>query len=250
MTLQGKIALVTGAARGIGKAIALTLAREGADVAVTDINQEGIKKVAQETLKMGRRSVGILMDVSDVVSVRNGFAEAKRQLGPIDILVNNAGITTNVATVIKMSEENWNKELAINLSGAFYCTKQVLPDMVTRRWGRIINISSLAGIMDGFGQCSYSASKAGLLGFTKVVALEHARDNITSNALVLGLIRTDAYTAIREDMRTRIERRIPLQRPGKVGEVAEVAAFLASDQASYINGAEINVSAGMELFTF
>jgi 3-oxoacyl-[acyl-carrier protein] reductase len=250
MILKDKTALVTGAARGIGKAIALTLVREGADVAVTDINQAGIREVAQEAAKMGRKSAHVVLDVSDVDSVRNGFAEAKKQLGPMDILVNNAGITTNVATVVRMTEDNWNREVAINLSGVFYCTKQVLPDMVARKWGRIINISSGAGTMGGFGQCSYSASKAGMLGFTKVVALEHAKDNITSNVLVLGLVRTDAYTAIREDMRARIEKRIPLRRPADPAEVAEVVAFLASERASYVNGAEINVSAGMELFTF
>lgn len=250
MLLEGKTALVTGAARGIGKAIALTLSREGAHVAVTDINREGIQEVARESAEMGRKSAAIMLDVADIASVRKGFAEAKNKLGPIDILVNNAGITTNVDTVIKMPEENWDRELTINLSGVFYCTKQALPDMSARKWGRIINISSGAGTMGGFGQCSYSASKAGMLGFTKVVALEHARDNITSNALVLGLIHTDAYNSIRDDLRARIEKRIPIRRPGKPAEVAEVVAFLASERASYINGAEINVTAGQELFVF
>ena len=250
MLLEGKTALVTGAARGIGKAIALTLSREGAHVAVTDINREGIQEVAREIAEMGRESAAIMLDVADIASVRKGFAEAKNKLGPIDILVNNAGITTNVDTVIKMPEENWDRELTINLSGVFYCTKQALPDMSARKWGRIINISSGAGTMGGFGQCSYSASKAGMLGFTKVVALEHARDNITSNALVLGLIHTDAYNSIRDDLRARIEKRIPIRRPGKPAEVAEVVAFLASERASYINGAEINVTAGQELFVF
>jgi len=250
MDLRGKTAFVTGSARGIGKAIALTLARDGADVAVSDINFPGVKEVSEEIIRMGRRSMSLMMDVSDIASVRKAFEEARKKMGEIDILVNNAGITTNVATVIKMSEENWNRELSINLSGAFYCTKQVLADMVARKWGRIINISSGAGTRGGFGQCSYSASKAGLLGFTKVVALEHARDNITSNALVLGLIRTDAYKAIREDMRIRIEKTIPIRRAGDPNEVAEVVAFLASERSSYINGAEINVTAGQELFTF
>jgi 3-oxoacyl-[acyl-carrier protein] reductase len=250
MDLTGRTAFVTGAARGIGKAIAITLGRNGADVAVGDINSPEVKLVSEELIKMGLKSIGLVLDVSDIFSVRKNFEEAKKKLGVIDILVNNAGITTNVATVIKMSEENWNRELSINLSGAFYCTKQVLPDMAERKWGRIINISSGAGTRGGFGQCSYSAAKAGLLGFTKVVALEHARDNITSNALVLGLIRTDAYKAIREDMRIRIERTIPIRRPGEPNEVAEVVAFLASEQASYINGADIHVTAGQEMFTF
>ena len=250
MDLGGKTAFVTGAARGIGKAIAITLGKDGANVAVSDINSEGVKILSEELIRMGRKAIGLMMDVSDIISVRKGFAEAKNKLGGIDILVNNAGITTNVATVIKMSEENWNRELSINLSGAFYCAKQVLPDMAKRKWGRIINISSGAGTRGGFGQCSYSAAKAGLLGFTKVVALEHARDNITSNALVLGLIRTDAYKAIREDMRIRIEKTIPIRRPGEPREVAEVVAFLASEQASYINGADIHVTAGQEMFTF
>ena len=250
MSLSDKHALITGAARGIGRAIAMTMSREGARVTVADIDEAGAKKAAEEIAKAGGNSAAVKMDVSDVESVAEAFARAKEGLSAIDILVNNAGITTNVATVIKMAPENWDREIRINLSGAFYCARQALPDMVEKKWGRIINISSGAGTMGGFGQCSYSSSKAGLLGFTKVVALEHAKDNITSNALVLGLIRTEAYAKIREDLRVRIENRIPARRPGDPAEIGEVAAFLASDGASYINGAEINVTAGQELFTF
>ena len=248
--MKDKVALITGSAQGIGKAIALEFAMEGAKVIVTDIDEKGLEKTAKEIAKKGGEAVSIVMDVSKPDSVKKATTEAKNQLGSIDILINNAGITTNVDTVINMSEERWNREISINLSGAFYCTKQVLPDMVEKKWGRIINISSAAGSMGGFGQCSYSASKAGLLGLTKVITLEHARDNITANALVLGLIRTDAYKAVRDDLRERIEKRIPIQRPGEPIEVANVVAFLASDMSSYINGAEIYVTSGIELFNF
>ena len=250
MILANRHALVTGGARGIGRAISLTMSREGAAVTIADIDESAAKAAAEEIANNGGRVQAFQMDVSDAKRAAEVFVLAKENQGPVDILVNNAGITNNIATVIKMSPENWDREIKINLSGAFYCARQALPDMVRKKWGRIINISSGAGTMGGFGQCSYSSSKAGLLGFTKVVALEHARDNITSNAMVLGLVKTDAYATIREDLRNRIEKLIPVRRPGDPAEIGEVAAFLASDGASYINGAEINVTAGQELFVF
>ena len=154
---KGKIALITGSGRSLGRVIALTLAKRGADVVINyNESAEESQRVYSEVIELQQNVITIKADVSKEDEVINMFSQIRQQLGPVEILVNNAGITTNVATVIKMPEENWNKELAINLSGAFYCTKQVLPDMVARKWGRIINISSGAGTMGGFGQCSYS----------------------------------------------------------------------------------------------
>ncbi|MFH1336505.1 MAG: SDR family oxidoreductase [Candidatus Zixiibacteriota bacterium] len=248
--LEEKSAFVTGAGRGFGKAIAIALAREGSDVAVSDINFTSAEECAHEIVQMGRRSFAASMDVSDLASVRKGFSDALRGFNSIDILVNNAAITDNFARVVDMPEGDWNKEIGVNLSGAFYCIKQVLPNMINNKWGRIINISSVAAINGGFGLCSYSSSKAALLGLTKTVALEYARDGITSNVLVMGTIRTEGFMAIREDLRDRLVRRIPIRRPGECEELAEAVIFVASEKAGYINGAQINISGGLELLSF
>lgn len=248
-SLEGKIALVTGAARGIGRATALILAAEGAQVGVADILEE-VKTVSEDIQKMGRRSTSATFDVSDESAVNKGLNLIRKELGPIDILVNNAGIYTNVKEVRKMPKENWDREIAINLTGAFLCIKAVLDDMIEKKWGRIINISSVAGKMGWYGVCSYAASKAGLLGLTKTVALEHARDGITCNAVLPGLIKTKAYDLFREDIKKRILSRIPSREAGNPEDIASVVAFLASEGARYINGAEIDVSAGAELFTY
>lgn len=248
-SLEGKIALVTGAARGIGRATALALAAEGAQVGVADI-QEEVKAVSEEIEKLGGKSTYTTFDVSDESAVNKGFNLIKKQLGAIDILVNNAGIYTNVKEIRKMPKENWDREIAINLTGAFLCIKAVLDDMIEKKWGRIINISSVAGKLGWYGVCSYAASKAGLLGLTKTVALEHARDGITCNAVLPGLIKTKAYDLFREDVRERIINRIPSKEAGNPEDIAHVVAFLALEKARYINGAEIDVSAGAGLFTF
>ncbi|MBI4595621.1 MAG: SDR family oxidoreductase [Candidatus Tectomicrobia bacterium] len=248
-SLEGKIALVTGAARGIGRATALALAEEGARVGLSDILEE-VRNVSQEINKKGGRSCYANFDVSDEAAVGEGVDRIKKELGPINILVNNAGIYTNVKEVRKMPKENWEREIAINLTGAFLCIKAVLEDMIEQKWGRIINISSVAGKMGWYGVCSYAASKAGLLGLTKTVALEHGRDGITCNAVLPGLIKTKAYDLFREEVRKRILNRIPSREAGNPEDIANVVAFLASEKARYINGAELDVSAGAGLFTF
>ncbi len=248
---SAKIAAVTGSARGIGCAIAQALAGGGADVAILDINGEGAQATAEAiAAEHSVRAWAAELDVSDKEAVVRVFQQLNDELGRVDILVNNAAITTNVNTVVKMPMEDWDNELRINLSGAFYCIKQVLPGMVERNWGRIINISSAAGTMGGYGQCSYSASKAGLIGLAKTIALEHARDNVTANAVIPGLVNTGAAAGIPEKMRERIVKATPIRRMADPEEIASVVSFLVSNGASYMNGAEVSATAGIELFTF
>lgn len=193
--LDGKVCFVSGAARGRGngRAIALKLAEKGAAVAVADIRYEETLGVAEEIKAMGRKSLAVKMDVSNYDEVTAGFDLIRKELGTVDILVNNAAIMATMATISAIKKEAWEKEIAVNLSGAFFCIKQVFDDMAKKKWGRIINISSVAGVMGGYGQCSYSASKAGLIGLAKTVALEGARFGIIANAITLGIIGTDAF---------------------------------------------------------
>lgn len=248
--LIGKVCFVSGAARGKGngKAIALKLAEKGAAVAVADIRYEEAQGVADEIKAKGCKSIAVRMDVSNFDEVAAGFDLIKKELGPVDILVNNAAIMTNMATISAMKKEAWEKEIAVNLSGAFFCIKQVFDDMARKKWGRIINISSVAGVMGGYGQCSYSASKAGLIGLTKTVALEGARFGITANAVTLGIIGTDAFFDLPEKVREGVTRRIPLRSEGSPEDVANVVAFLSSDEAKYLNGANVMVTGGLDLF--
>ena len=248
--LTGKVCFVSGAARGKGngKAIALKLAEKGAAVAVADIRYEEAQGVAEEITAKGCKSLAVRMDVSQYDEVAAGFDLIKKEVGPVDVLVNNAAIMTNMATISSMKKEAWEKEIAVNLSGAFFCIKQVFDDMAKRKWGRIINISSVAGIMGGYGQCSYSASKAGLIGLTKTVALEGGRFGITANAMTLGIIGTDAFFDLPEKVREGVTRRVPLRSEGSPEDVANVVAFLSSDEAKYLNGANVMVTGGLELF--
>ncbi len=250
--LNGKLCFVSGAARGRGngRAIALKLAKEGADVVTGDIRYEEALSVAKEIRAFGRNSIAIKMDLSNYHEVEEGFAQIKKEFGPVEILVNNAAIMTNQATISEMSPDAWDKEIAVNLSGAFYCVKQVFNDMVERRWGRIINISSVAGTLGGFGQCSYSSSKAGLLGLTKTIALEGARFGIPANAITLGIIGTDAFYDLPEKVREKVIQRVALRKPGDPEDVASLVAFLASDEAKYITGANIMLTGGLDLFVF
>ena len=241
---EGKVAAVTGAARGIGRAIALGLAEEGARVVIFDLLSEA-EDTAAAIRMLGRESLALTVDVADAERVRGAVARAVDALGTIDILVNNAAITTNVAPVRKMDLAAWNREVGVNLTGAFNCIQAVLDGMVAKAWGRIVNISSGAAVMGGAGQASYVASKAGLAGLTKTVALEHARDGITCNVIYPGLIKSAASDAIRPDMRDRITRRIPVRRLGEPRDIANAVAFLASDDASYITGHVLSVDGGI-----
>lgn len=241
--------MVTGARQGIGRSVAEVLARAGARVFLVDVDP-AVSEAASELRREGLTADSAQADVADLASVDAAFAAARQRVGSVSILVNVAGITTNFATVLQMDPLAWDREIRVNLYGQFHCIKCALPDMVAQRWGRIINISSGAATMGGYGQCSYAASKAGILGLTKTVALEHARDGITCNAVLPGLVETSTTARMRQDVVERIRRRIPCRELGKPDDVAHVVSFLASDEARYVNGAEVPVSGGIELFTF
>ena len=243
MLLEGKVALITGAARGIGRSSALIMAEEGADVAVADILPQ-VEDTAGEIEKMGRRSAWTVLDISDPAAVRDGLAEIRKKLGDIDILVNNAGIVTNIADLKKMTHQSWEKEISVNLSGAFNMIKEVIGPMTEKKWGRIINISSGAATGGLHRQAGYAASKAGLLGLTKTVTLEHARDGITCNAILPGLIGTELVLMMPEEIRDTAVAMTPARRIGKTEEVGYLISFLASDKAAFINGTAIPIDGG------
>jgi 3-oxoacyl-[acyl-carrier protein] reductase len=273
-SLEGKVALVTGASRGLGRADALALARAGADVVITDILLESVdddetaqkygpmsqvmkstgvvyaEKTAEEIRKMGRRSMAIRMDVTDREQVNEVFQKVKEEMGAIHILVNNAATLDHVSRIEHQNDEFWERDLRVNLTGIYNCTKAVWPIMKEQNWGRIINMASVAGTIGGFGQASYSTTKAGILGFTKSMALEGARYNITVNAIVPGVVNTEAFQMIDPKMRERMIQRTAFKRPGEPEDIANAICFLASDHAKYITGIELNVSGGIELFTF
>jgi 3-oxoacyl-[acyl-carrier protein] reductase len=246
--LAGRVALVTGAARGLGRADAVTLARAGASVVVTDVLPTD--ETAHEVEAVGGRALAVECDVTGAQPVEAVVARAVEELGSLDILVNNAGTLDHVAQLEGQSPELWERDLRVNLTGAFNCSRAVWPHMRAAGWGRIVNMASVAGTLGGFGQASYSTTKAGLLGLTKTLALEGARHGITANAVVAGIIGTEAFQAADPAMRDRMERRTVFRRTGEPQEVANAVLFLCSDLASYITGVELNVSGGIELFTF
>ncbi len=245
--LSGKVALVTGASRGIGRAIAMELARSGADVAVNFAgSREAAEEVAGRIREMGRKSVAIQADVSDSASVEAMFRAVEGQLGAVQILVNNAGITRD-NLLLRMKEEEWDQVLATNLKSVFFCTKQAMRPMLKARWGRIINITSVSGVMGNAGQANYAAAKAGVIGLTKTTAREVASRGITVNAVAPGFIETDMTAALGEEVSGQLLNQIPLGRFGQVEEVARVVRFLATDDSSYITGQVIHVDGGMAM---
>jgi 3-oxoacyl-[acyl-carrier protein] reductase len=271
--LSGRVALVTGGSRGLGRADALTLARAGADVAVADLlveselseetdrygalatvaRQQGMvhtEETVHEIRGMGRRALAVRCDVTDRAQVDAAVAQVVEQLGSVDILINNAGTLDHAAQFQHQSPELWERDLRVNLTGAFNCAQAAWPHMRERGWGRIVNMSSVAGTLGGFGQASYSTTKAGLLGLTRTLAMEGARHGITCNAIVPGVIGTEAFSMANAEMNERIVKRTALRRPGEPQEIANTIAFLCSDLASYITGVELNVSGGVELFVF
>jgi len=252
MTLEGKVALVTGGSGGLGRIHGLVLARLGCDVALTgNRNLEKAEAVAKEIRDLGRKAIGIKMDVANEEEVKNGVEKVRNELGPVDILVNNAAFgIVRATTIVKMAKEDWDRDLAVNLTGAFNMIKAVMPDMIEKKWGRIINVSSVTGTMGGFGQCSYAATKAGLIGLTKTVALEGARHNITCNAVVLGVFDGGSFYEVAPEFRERIIKRVAMRRAGDPEELSNVIAFLASDESSYLTGEAIVVGGGIDLFTF
>lgn len=251
LNLEGKVAAITGTAkrRGMGRAIALTLAEEGANVACADIDIEGAESIAEEIRALGRRSIALKVDQSNSEQVKVAVAKIRQELGPIDILVNNAAVNSS-GLLSKEQQPAWEKVISIDLSGPYYWTREVFGSMAERKWGRIINISSLAGPLGGFGQCSYSASKSGIISLAKTAALEGARDGITANAITLGAISTDLFDELHPDLRERLIKRTPMRKVGEPQDVANVAAFLASDRAKFITGTNIIIDGGFSLFVY
>lgn len=248
MPLHNRVALVSGAARGIGRAIALRLAREGADVGLIDINP-AIEETAALVRAEGRRAAIALADISKAQDARDGVAHIAAELGAIDLLVNNAGIVNNIATVEKMSDDAWQKEIGVNLTGAFNLVRAVAGPMAERGFGRIVNISSVAARGGLARQVGYSATKAGLLGLTHTVALEYARKGVTCNAVLPGMVETENVKAMPQEIRDEAIARTPVRRFGAPQEIAALVAFLCGDEAGYITGAEIDISGGGHLNT-
>jgi 3-oxoacyl-[acyl-carrier protein] reductase len=272
--LSGRVALVTGGSRGLGRADALTLARAGADVVIADIQVESettaeeverygplaqiaraqglvyTEATAKEIQALGRRAAAVKCDVTDREQVAATVARCVEDLGSVDILVNNAGTLDHVAQIGDQSPDLWERDLRVNLTGAFNCAQAVWPHMKERGWGRIVNMASVAGTLGGFGQTSYATTKAGLLGLTKSLALEGARHGINVNAIVPGIIGTEAFSFGNPEMNERMIKRTALRRPGEPQDIANAIAFLCSDLAAYITGVGLNVSGGIELFTF
>ncbi|BCU82158.1 beta-ketoacyl-ACP reductase [Polycladomyces abyssicola] len=243
--LTGKVAIVTGGSRGIGRAVSLRLARAGADVAVVFAgNREKAEAVVGEIQEMGRRSVAIQADVSQAEQVDAMVKQVIEAFGRIDILVNNAGITRD-NLLLRLKEEDWDAVLSTNLKGVFLCTKAVTRQMMKQRFGRIINISSVVGLIGNPGQANYVAAKAGVIGLTKTAARELASRGITVNAVAPGFIETDMTAVLGEETREQMLGQIPLGRFGSAEDVAGAVAFLASDDAAYITGQTLNVDGGM-----
>ena len=244
MDLEGKVALVTGGAQGIGQVTAFHLASMGADVAVSDINREGALRTAKEIEGLGRRGLALEGDVSDPADAEIIVAKTVEQLGGIDILVNNAGITRD-KLLLRMTEEDWDAVLNVNLKGTFNCTKAAIKHMVKRKSGRVVNIASVVGEMGNAGQANYAASKAGIIGLTKSIAREYAQRGINVNAIAPGYIETPMTEALSEKVKEELKAGIPMARLGTPSDVAKAVYFLVSDASSYITGQVLNVNGGI-----
>jgi 3-oxoacyl-[acyl-carrier protein] reductase len=244
MSLSGHTAFVTGASQGIGRACARKLAAAGATVAVAARNQEKLNELVIDITTAGGKAAAFPLDVSDEEQVKSAIKSAITQFGKIDILVNNAGITRD-QLVMRMKRADWDAVLQTNLTSAYLCIQQVIGSMLKQRWGRIINISSVFGQMGQAGQANYAASKAGLIGLTMAIAREVGSRNITCNAIAPGFIETAMTAGFGEDFKQNAVKQIPLGRVGSPEDVASAAAFLASDEASYITGHVLNVNGGL-----
>jgi 3-oxoacyl-[acyl-carrier protein] reductase len=246
MDLTGKKAIVTGAGQGIGKATALKLAREGADVVVDDINPETAPQVVREIQALGRKAVAVIADVSKRDHVEKLIQMAVGELGGIDILVNNAGIArSNV--LARLKDDQWDEVLNVDLKGIFYCIQAVIPTMMKQRSGKIVSISSIYGRIGAIGDVNYAAAKSGIVGLTKTVARELARYNINVNAIMPGLVDTPLLRGIPEKYLKPMIEEVPLKRIGRPEDIASVVAFLASEDSSYMTGAIVEVTGGWNM---
>jgi len=246
MNLKGKVAIVTGAAQGIGKAISLLLARNGADIVVCDIDENLAGNTAKEIAVSGTRAIGVKVDVSSPSSVEEMVKKILDNFNGIDILVNNAGITAD-GLIVRMKEEDWDRVLDINLKGVFNCIKAVSRVMMKQRNGRIVNIASIVGIIGNAGQANYSASKGGVIALTKTCAKELASRNINVDAGAPGFIRTRMTEVLSEEAKEKLKSQIPLSRLGEPEDVARAVLFLVSEESSYITGHVVTVDGGMTM---
>ena len=261
--LAGKVALVTGAARGIGRAIALALARDGADVAVADVRlapfagepyyrlrrrvsgDDERPPTAEVVREAGRRAAEVEVDVADATAVEAAVGQVVDALGPVDVLVNNAGVVNNLARIAAMTPDAWSRELAVNLSGMFHTVRAVAPAMAERGWGRVVNLSSVGAWQPALGQPAYGASKAGVIAFTQSVAQEFGPGGVTANAILPGLIATPLVLSMPEHLRAATVGQSPLGRLGTPEDVASLAAFLASPAAGFVTAAAIPCDGGL-----
>ncbi|HJV36695.1 3-oxoacyl-[acyl-carrier-protein] reductase [Geomonas sp.] len=244
MSLNGQVALVTGASRGIGRAVALKLAKEGAAVVVTATTVESAQRTADEIVASGGKALALKVDVSSVDEVESLFKEAVAAFGKVDILVNNAGITKD-GLLLRMKESDWDAVIDVNLKGAFNCIREAAKLMSKARYGRIVNVSSVVGEMGNPGQANYCASKAGMIGLTKSVAKELARRNVTVNAVTPGFIETDMTAELGEKTKEALMEQIPMGRLGSGDDIANAVYFLVAESGSYITGHVLSVNGGM-----
>jgi 3-oxoacyl-[acyl-carrier protein] reductase len=245
MKLEGRTALVTGASRGIGRAVALALAEEGADVAINYVsNETAARDVAEHVRKLGRRAIVAQADVGDYPDVFRMSQDILREFAHLDILVNNAGINSD-KTFVKMDHASWRKVLAINLDGVFNCTKVFIDQMIKQGYGRVVNITSVIGQIGNFGQANYAASKAGVAAMTKSLAKELAAKNITVNAIAPGFVDTEMVQQVPERVRNKLLEQIPLRRFGATEEIGRAVVYICSSDGDYITGAELSINGGL-----